>query len=490
VSARDSIVVGAREPVVVVGIGAAAAVRPRRLLLALGAILGALALTLAGVEDADGQTGPAPNTPIQHFVVLMQQNRSFDHYFGTYPGADRIPSGTCMPIDPSRSNSKCIKPFNLGSRAIGDLAHSRGTFAAQYRRGGMNGFIDANRRTSGRVDPTVMGYYDGEDIPYYWNVADEYVLFDRFFASSPSGSVRNAMYWVTGTPGNYSEESIPAGGFGELETIFDRLQARDISWKFYVQNYNPGINFRNRGSGERSSQVAWVPPLAYDRYLRDPKLRTHIVDLEEYFEDLQSGDLPSVSYIVAPSGGSSEHPPAAVKAGQRFVAKLVNALMRSEHWSRSAFMWTYDGWGGWYDHVKPPRADRFGYGFRVPALLVSPYAKRGHIESTTLDFTSILKFVERNWDLEPLASRDRKARSIAGAFDFNQAPREPRFPASERGGVDRREPNRVAIYGAYMGAMVLTGFVIVWAVLGRNPLPLESFGRRRPRRQNGRRPRR
>jgi phospholipase C len=488
VRAGGSLAVDAREAVAA---GPGRAPAARRLLLALGGALATLALALGGaVENAAGQTEPAPSTPIKHFVVLMQQNRSFDHYFGTYPGADTIPSGTCMPIDPARRGSRCIKPFPLETRAAADLAHSRGTFAAQYRRGRMNGFIDANRRTSGRVDPTVMGYYDGEDIPYYWNVADEYVLFDRFFASSPSSSVRNGMYWVTGTPGNYNGQSIPAGGFGDLETIFDRLQARGISWKFYVQNYNPGINFRNRGSGERSSQVAWVPLLAYDRYIRDPKLKSHIVDLEEYFEDLQSGDLPSVSYIVAPSGGSSEHPPASVKAGQRFVGKLVNALMRSDQWSRSAFMWTYDGWGGWYDHVKPPRVDRFGYGFRVPALLVSPYAKRGHVESTTLDFTSILKFIERNWDLEPLGSRDRKARSIAGAFDFSQAPREPRFPASERGGVDRREPNRVAIYGAYMAAIVLTGFVIAWAALGRNPLPLESFGRRYPRRPSGRRPRR
>jgi phospholipase C len=459
-----------------------------RFRLALVAAIGALVAALTGgAEGAAGQTEPTSNTPIRHFVVLMQQNRSFDHYFGTYPGAERIPSGTCMPVDPSRPGSRCIEPFPLENQSVGDLAHSRGAFAAQYRRGRMNGFVDAIRRTSGRVDPTVMGYYDGDDIPYYWNVADEYVLFDRFFASSPSGSVRNSMYWVSGTPGNYSGQSIPPGGFGDIETIFDRLEARGISWKFYVQNYNPGINFRNRGGGDRSSQVAWVPLLAYDRFLRDPKLKSHIVDLENYFEDLQSGDLPAVSYIVAPSGGSSEHPPAAVKAGQRFVAKLVNALMRSEHWSRSAFMWTYDGWGGWFDHVKPPRVDRFGYGFRVPALLVSPYAKRGHVEHSILDFTSILKFIERNWDIEPLASRDRRARSIAGAFDFAQQPREPRFPSTERGTADRREPSRIAIYGAYMAAVAVTGFMIVWASLGRNPLPLESFGRRSPRTSRRRR---
>jgi phospholipase C len=457
---------------------------PRRCLFVLAAGLLFMMLSAAGaVEHAAGQTSPKPKTPVEHFVVLMQQNRSFDHYFGTYAGAERIPEETCMPVNPASPSSRCVKPFHIESQAVGDLAHSRGTFAAQYRRGRMNGFVDAIRRSTGRVDPTVMGYYDGEDIPYYWNVADDYVLFDRFFASSPSGSVRNAMYWVTGTPGNYNGQSIPSNGFGDLETIFDRLQARDISWKFYVQDYKPAINFRNRGSGDRRSQVAWVPLLGYDRYITDPKLKGHIVDLEEYFEDLQSGNLPSVAYIVAPSGGTSEHPPASVKAGQRFVAKLVNALMRSEHWARSAFMWTYDGWGGWYDHVKPPQVDRFGYGFRVPALLVSPYARKGHIESSTLDFTSILKFIERNWSLEPLASRDRRARSIAGAFDFSQAPREPRFLSGERDVAAKRKPNRVVIYAAYMMALAVTGLAIAWATLGRNPLPIENLPRRGPGRR-------
>jgi phospholipase C len=447
----------------------------------LAAMFGTLALASAVVvQDAFGKLPPGPSTPIEHFIVLMQQNRSFDHYFGTYPGADGIPKGTCMPINPARTGSRCFKPFHIGERAVGDPVHSRSAFAVQYRRGRMTGFIDAIRRATGRVDPSVMGYYDGRDIPYYWNVADDYVLFDRFFASSRGGSVRNAMYAVTGTPGNYNGETIPPDGFGNLETIFDRLQARGISWKFYVQNYNPDVNFRNRGGG-RATQVSWVPLLGYDRYIRDRELRKHIVDLDEYFEDLQDGSLPSVAYIVAPSGGSSEHPPAVAAAGQRFVAKLVNALMRSDSWPQSAFMWTYDGWGGWYDHVKPPRVDRFGYGFRVPALLVSPYAKRGYIDSTTLDFTSILKFIEQNWKLEPLASRDRRAHSIARAFDFSQTPREPKFPSDERGVAGKRAPNRLAIYGAYMAALVLTFFVIAWAALGRNPLPMDTISRRLPR---------
>jgi phospholipase C len=330
-----------------------------------------------------------------------------------------------------------------------------------------------------------MGYYDGPDIPNYWSLADDYVLFDRFFTSASGGSLRNAMYWVTGTPGNYSGESIPDDGFGNLSTIFDRLESRGISWKFYVQNYDPAINFRNRGSGDRSSQIRWMPLLSFDRYIRDRKLSRHIVDLEEYFQDLQKGTLPSVAYIVAPSGGSSEHAPGNTGVGQRFVTELVNSLMRSDYWRSSAFMWSYDAWGGWYDHVKPPRVDSFGYGFRVPALLVSSFARRGYIDSTTLDSTSILKFIERNWDLEPLASRDRKARTFLDAFDFAQPPREPRFPSAERAQRAKAKANRLAIYGTYLSALVLTGLALAWALFGWTPFSRDEIARRLSRR-NGR----
>jgi phospholipase C len=448
----------------------------RRALCALGACLLALAVAPAGARAAR-----SADTPIKHFVSLMQQNRSFDHYFGTYPGADGIPEGACMPVDPTRRGSRCIKPFHLGDRSVRDLPHSRGTFAAQYRRGRMNGFVDPVKRARGRIDRTVMGHYDGREVPYYWNVADDYVLFDRFFASSPSGSVRNAMFWVSGTPGNFSGQAIPDSGFGDLPTIFDRLEASGVSWKFYVQDYNRAINYRNRGSGERSSQVMWVPLLGFDRFIGNRKLSRHIVDLEEYYEDLEHGTLPAVSYIVAPARGSSEHPPGSVRSGQRFVAKLVNALMRSSAWTSSAFMLTYDGWGGLYDHVRPPRVDRYGYGFRVPALLVSPYAREGYVDSTTLDFTSILKFIERNWDVPSLASRDRRANTFAKAFDFTQAPREPQFLSGERNVAEQRKPNRIAIYGLYMAAVVLTFLMVAWGVLGRSPFAWAAETRRRMR---------
>jgi phospholipase C len=434
-------------------------------------------LLVPGMAGAAGGESPKPRTPIRHFISLMQQNRSFDHYFGTYPGADGIPEGTCMSVDPAKPKGRCIKPFIIGDQVVRDLPQDHRTFVREYNHGRMNGFASAVRQATGSINPAVMGHLDGQTIPYYWSVAKDYVLFDRFFTSTSSGSVRSAMYWVSGTPGNFQGQTIPPGGFGDIPTIFDRLQARGVSWKFYVQDYHPAINFRNRGSGELSSQVFWVPLLSYDRYITNPALSSHIADLEEFFQDLDHGTLPSVAYIVAPAGGASEDVPGTAKVGQRLVAKLVNALMRSAQWKSSAFMWTYDGWGGWYDHVKPPKVDPYGYGFRAPALLVSPYAKEGYVDSTALDSTSILKFIEQNWDLPSLASRDRKAKSIANAFDFAQAPREPKFPSSDPRAAKKKATKRYVIRAFYLTAFLGSGLIIAWAMFGWTPLQIRLNGR-------------
>ena len=435
------------------------------------AVLAAIACVYVAAGSA-AAAEPRPRTPIQHFVSLMQENHSFDNYFGTYPGADGIPRSTCVPVNPrsKRAARDCVKPYRIGSRAIEDLGHSARIFRAQYRGGRMDGFVDAVKRQSGAVQPLVMGHYDARDLPYYWNVADEYVLFDRFFTSAHAGSVINHMYWVTARPGNGTGDDIPPGGFHE-PTIFERLEAKGISWKFYVQHYDPRITFRSRELGDRGSQIVWVPLLGYPRFLDNPRLFRHIVPIEEFYADARRGTLPSVSYIV-PSG-SSEHPPGSIKAGETFVRTLITAVMRSKLWKSSAFTWTYDDWGGWYDHVRPPRVDRFGYGFRAPALLVSPWAKKGYIEHRTLDFTSLLKFIEENWGLGPLARRDREAQSIMSAFDFDQQPRKAVFLDRVRDRVDARPPRRSAVYIGYSAALlVAVGLIAAAALSDRRRPPL------------------
>jgi len=434
----------------------------RRLLTAALALaaLAAAGPAQAAVSPADTQT----KTPIKHVIYLMQENHSYDNYFGTYEGvhgdANGTPAGVCQLHNLKNPRQGCVKPYRIGNSAIQDLNHSNRVALRQLNKGKMNGFVDALRR-EGEGNPSTMGYYDGKDIPYYWNIADNFVLFDRFFTSSLGGSVSNHMFWVTGTPGNPKDEVIPETGFKQT-TIFDRLQEKGISWKFYVQNYDPQITFRNRGIGDRGSQIVWVPLLNYPRFIDDPELRSHIVDMSEYYKDLENGTLPAVSYL-APAG-SSEHPPGSIQAGERFVRTLVNGLMRSDAWSSSALMWTYDDWGGWYDHVRPPRADRFGFGFRAPALLVSPYARRGHVNHTTLDFTSMLKFVEQNWGLKPLASRDRRANNFLSAFDFKAPPRQSEFVQATRGTPKKAEPVRAVVYMAYALAVGIALLAIAAAV--------------------------
>jgi phospholipase C len=187
--------------------------------------------------------------------------------------------------------------------------------------------------------------------------------------------------------------------------------------------------------------------------------------MDQYFTDLRNNQLPAVSYLVP--AGTSEHPPGSIQAGSRFVRGLVNALMASSAWDSSAFMWTYDDWGGWYDHVKPPKVDQYGYGFRAPALLVSPYAKKGEVNHTTIDFTSQLKFIQNNWGVEPLAKRDAAANDISSAFDFAAPPRPPIVLAEERDVPKPPPPATGIVYTLYGLALAV-------------PVMVLGFGRLRP----------
>jgi phospholipase C len=430
-------------------------------------LLSLIMLTLGAVLTAPIAQGAAP-VPIEHVIVLMQENHSFDNYFGIYPGADGFDPATCVPVDPDGvGRTSCIKPFYLAGRTIEPLNYDARAHQRQARGGSMNGFVDAFRQV-GKDGTLAMGYYDERDLPFYWNLADDYVLFDRFFSAAPSGSIANRMFWVSGVPGS-GDNRIPSQGWGDIPTIFDQLEERGVSWKFYVQNYDPAINVRSMARGEVAPQVARVPLLAFSRFLDNPKLASHIVDLDEYKEDLRRGSLPAVAYI-APAA-ASERPPGSIQAGQRFVKGLLNELMRSDAWYRSAFFLTYDDTGGWYDHVAPPQAGSDSYGFRVPALLVSPYARKGYIESTTLDSTAILKFIEDLHGLAPLSSRDAGANSLLAAFDFAQPPRAPAFVPFTRGAITKPEPRRDVIYICYSAALVIAGLIIGGAALSAGSTP-------------------
>jgi phospholipase C len=362
---------------------------------------------------------------IKHVFVLMQENHTFDNYFGTFPGADGVVNDCGVPTNPLDPASPLVRPFHLNQLRTPDLHHGEVTSRAAFDNGKMDGFIKAQltRKLPGRL---ALGYYDGRDLAFYWELAQQYVLADRFFSSAQGGSSINHQYWVAARS-SAQADSIPKTGI-DLVTIFDRLEAAHLGWKFYVKNYTPSLNFRNQLPNDpRGAQLAWVPLLTMPRFVDDPARRARLVDLADLYSDLTRGDAPAVSYII--QGGTSEHPPGQIVNGEIATVAIISAIMRSPLWESSAIILTWDDWGGWYDHVAPPQVDRDGYGFRVPALIISPYAKRGQIFHETADFTSILKFIERLHGLAPLSTRDEQANDLMNAFDFQQPARRAAIPA-------------------------------------------------------------
>jgi len=361
---------------------------------------------------------PSPTSPIKHFVTVTQTGHTFDNYFGTYPGADGLGAGTCQPLSVSGPAGPCVKPFLLDNSERAPLGANATIIASQWNGGKMNGFVAAYQQ-QGRDGAMAMGHYNAAQLPFYWEAAQNYVLFDHFFSSAQYGIRNNRSYWVSASPAPGGTGRIPAGGYGNLQTIFDRLQAAHVSWKFYVQGYNRAQTYKSVSPDSSETQTARVPLVDFRRFTHDPSLASHIVGLDQYYRDLRAGTLPAVAY-VASSSGDDERSAQSVSAGQSMVGTMTTQLMESRYWDNSAFMWSYDGSGGWYDGVRPPTVAGQPLGYRVPALLVSAYARKGLVSHTVLDYTSALRFIEQNWTLAPLTARDAHAKSLLGAFDFGQ----------------------------------------------------------------------
>jgi phospholipase C len=410
-------------------------------------------------------------TPIKHFVFLMQGDRTFDNYFGGYPGAAGLPPSTCQAQLPGRSTN-CVKPFSLHGTSPASLGANPTVVAHQYDGGKMDGFVSA-LQSVGRDGTQAMGYYDQRDLPAYWQAASQYVLFDQFFSSTRNGERTNRSYWVAGQASPGDSGPVASTGNGPL-TIFDRLQASGVSWKFYVQNYSPADTFRSHSQAASNTQTARVPLLNYARFVDNPSLRSHIVDMNQYYTDLKAGTLPAVAYIASSSG--SERSGRSMVVGQNLVTSLTGQLMLSKYWSSSAFLWSYDGSGGWYDHVKPPQVDAAGYGLRVPALLVSAYANHGQVNHTVLDYTSALAFIEKNWGVAPLGGRDKSSKGLDSAFDFTSAPRPPQLiSVSPAADPPAKLKSLAIVYWSYGLAialvLVLLGFAAVRSSARRDGRP-------------------
>jgi len=429
----------------------------RPLKLALG-ILGAALLSGAWIPALAAPTAPnAASTKIKHVFVIVEEGHSFDNYFGTFPGADGIvPGKVQVPVDPRAAAGQSLGLHVIGAEGATSIAADLGAARAAFNGGRMNGFAAA-QNANGKGAVAGLGYYSPEQVDSYWQLAKNYTLMDQFFSSAMGGSIDNHLYLVAG-------QAVPAaqlksaGGY-KIPTIFDRLDGAGLSWRAYIRHYDSTLNYHRVGSyASFIPQVVRVPMLNMPAIVDDPSRFSNLTDQSNLFRDLRSdATTPAVSYIY-PSG-DSERAPDPISLGQQRVTSIVTAIQRSPAWSSSAILVTWSDWGGYYDHVRPPQVDSHGYGFRVPMLVISPFARPGFVDHTTSDFSSILKFIERLHGLAPLTTRDQAASDLMAAFDFQQPPRAPSRPqVASAGVVPARGPSAARLlemYGLVSGLAVL-----------------------------------
>jgi len=345
---------------------------------------------------------------------MLQENHTFDNYFGTYPGANGISNYTSLPVTPG--GPPTAKPFLLTNATLSqNLNNSWSAAHEAYDNGTMDGFVAAQGSN------VTMGYYDYHTIPYYWDYASQFVLLDNFYSSVMADSLPNHLYLIAGQSGgltfderdgvlNFSSSNVQNGQF-EFKSVIDELAANNVSWKYYAGYFQFLTN--------------WNPLPAFPSVEGNVTTLNGLVDTDQFIPDVEGGNLPSVSFVMPADDSVSEEPPGNVTLGEQSVVSMVNAVMSSQYWNSTAIFLTWDDWGGWFDHVPPPQVDAYGYGFRVPCLIISPYAKEGLIDNTQGDFTSILKFIETTFSLSSLSSRDAQANDLMEAFDFAQPPSPP-----------------------------------------------------------------
>lgn len=323
-----------------------------------------------------------------------------------------------LKIDVSKYTSY-LKPYHLLKTKTDAPNYGENAYDLSYNNGQMNGFL-ISQYLDGKDPRLVLGNYNATNLRFYWKFATEFVLADNYFASTLDTGLQNENYLYTGIPVD-KRDGISYRHLSNLNrTIFDELEKNNIPWKIYVDDYNPALN-QTEGALKKNRFLSLLTETP--RFHDNKTLSSNIVDLVEYFRDLDNNNFPSVAYIVAPN--FEDNAPRDVTVGEEFVASLILALMKSKHWEDSAFIITYRESGGWYDHVRPPSAGDQSYGFRVPAMIISPYSKVGFVDNTLYDASSILKFIEYNYNISSIGKRDAVANNLLNAFNFTKEPREP-----------------------------------------------------------------
>jgi phospholipase C len=432
-------------------------------LLALTAF--ACALGPAASRAAAAETEPVGIHKIKHVVMIVQENRSFDSYFGTYPGANGIPHGVCLP-DPAQNT--CVAPFHDPNDRNAGGPHGAEAEKGDVDGGKMDGFIAqaeaAGCKKHSKECQAVMGYHDARDIPNYWTYAKAFVLQDDMFESAASYSDPEHMYLVSGwsavcpkanpnplrcvstlePPNPPSNQPTRPTYWTDITYLLDKA---GVSWRYYIaQGVEPDCQDDESLSCEKVMQNKRIPgiwnPLENFSDVKADGQLGNIQGHNEFFSAVDAQPecgLPAVSWVI-PNKATSEHPPALLATGQAYVTTLINAIMRSPCWGSTAIFLTWDDWGGFYDHVAPPVIDENGYGFRVPGLVISPYAKTGFIDNQQLSHDAYLKFIEDDFlngqrlnpatDGRPDSRPDVREQApglgnLVEDFNFSQTPRAP-----------------------------------------------------------------
>jgi len=414
------------------------------------------------------QPGRSGLQQLQHLIFIVQENRSFDHYFGTFPGADGFPNpAPCLPSE--RHPSQCETPYPNHA-----ASNEGGPYLNEYQQadidgGKMDGFVIQREKQLaregcpydeelGEVDPDckpgnmgdivdVMGYHDQTDLPNYWAYASTYVLQDHFFEATHSWSQPSHLFIFSGwsakctKPGEIDSCASSFGGdfWGTKDPtpylwtdITYLLYQNGVSWAAYLDG-GQGATFTHHGV-----QGIWNVLPGFETVQDDGQLGNAEVNLKQFYSDAAAGTLPSVSWIL-PEQADSEHPTSSVAHGETYVTGLINAVMSGPEWNSSAIFVTYDDDGGFYDHEPPPfDFDKLGLGIRVPAWIVSPYAKTGYIDHqvcSTDCYTKLIEDVFLGGERMDQAGRpdprpdyrDQESDygDLANDFDFTQSPRPP-----------------------------------------------------------------
>ncbi len=370
---------------------------------------------------------------IQHVVFIIKENRSFDSYFGTFPGVNGATTGQI-------STGQTIPLIHEPDALPRDIGHDWISSHIAVNNGGMNQFdLIHGDGANGNLDGDYLSYsqFQQSDIPNYFSYASNFVLADNMFSSLNGPSFPNHLYtiaaqsagavnnpalglgpaWGCDSPSNFMVEVLGSNGLVtnqppcfDVTTLADNLQAAGVTWGYY-------------GPPQGSSGYVWVAMDAIN-HIRNTSLWTTNVFTDSSFKvAAQHGNLPAVSWLV--TGPASEHPPDSACVGENWTVQQINAIMSGTAWNSTAIFLTWDDFGGFYDHVSPPTDDMYGLGIRVPFLVISPYAKKGYVSHTQYELSSVLKFIEERFGLPALTARDATANDLTDAFDFTQTARPP-----------------------------------------------------------------